>query len=68
MRKLQQFLNYQDGQEKRPTLAYNFRDYGIGTQILKNLGINKFRVITQNPGLKPLVGGYGVEVTEMVEL
>lgn len=67
-RKLQQFLDYQDGAEQRPTLAYNFRDYGIGTQILKNLGINKFRVITQSPDVKPVVGGYDVEVTEMVEL
>ncbi|WP_297985635.1 3,4-dihydroxy-2-butanone-4-phosphate synthase [uncultured Chryseobacterium sp.] len=68
MRKLQQFLDFQNGEVKRPTLASNFRDYGIGTQILKKLGINKFRVITQNPNLKPLVGGYDVEVTEMVEL
>ena len=68
MRKLQQFLDFQDGQEKRPTLASNFHDYGIGTQILKNLGINKFRVITQNVNQKPLVAGYDVEVTEMVKL
>ena len=68
MRKLQQFLDFQDGQEKRPTLASNFHDYGIGTQILKNLGINKFRVITQNINQKPLVAGYDVEVTEMVKL
>lgn len=68
MRKLQQFMDFQDGQEKRPTLASNFRDYGIGTQILKNLGINKFKVITQNPDVKPQVGGYDVEVTEMVQL
>lgn len=68
IRKLQQFLDFQDGQQKRPTLPYNFRDYGIGTQILKNLGINKFRVITQNVNQKPVVSGYDVEVTEMVEL
>ncbi len=68
MRKLQQFLDFQDGQELRPTLASNFRDYGIGTQILKNLGINKFRVITQTPDIKPQIAGYGVEVTEMVQL
>lgn len=68
MRKLQQFLNFQEGQESRPTLASNFRDYGIGTQILKNLGINKFRVITQNIDQKPLVAGYDVEVSEMVQL
>ncbi len=68
MRKLQQFLNFQDGQEKRPTLNSNFRDYGIGTQILKNLGLSKFRVITQNTNLKPIVAGYDVEVTELVQL
>ena len=68
LRKLQQFIDFQDGQEKRPTLASNFHDYGIGTQILKNLGITKFRVITQNVNQKPLVGGYDVEVTEMVQL
>ncbi len=68
MRKLQQFLDYQDGKEIHPTLAANFMEYGIGTQILKKLGITKFRVITQNPEHKPLVSGYGVEVTEMVAL
>ena len=68
LRKLQQFIDFQDGQEQRPTLASNFHDYGIGTQILKNLGITKFRVITQNVNQKPLVGGYDVEVTEMVQL
>ncbi len=68
MRKLQQFLDFQDGAQPRPTLAYNFRDYGIGTQILKNLGINKFRIISQHPDQKPLLGGYEVEVTEMVKL
>lgn len=68
MRKLQQFLDYQDGQEKKPTLSANFMEYGIGTQILKKLGITKFKVITQNIDNKPLVGGYGVEITEMVKL
>ncbi len=68
MRKLQQFLDFQDGQVNRPTVSANFMEYGIGTQILKKLGINKFRVISQNPNQKPLVSGYDVEVTEMVQL
>lgn len=68
LRKLQQFLDFQDGAEARPTLASNFRDYGIGTQILKNLGVKKFKVLTQSPHIQPQVAGYGVEVTEMVEL
>lgn len=68
MRKLQQFLNYQDGQVEKPTLSANFVEYGIGTQILKKLGITKFRVLTQNPTQKPVLSGYGVEITEMVQL
>ena len=68
MRKLQQFLNYQDGQVKKPTLSANYMEYGIGTQILKKLGITRFRVISQNPDQKPLVAGYGVEIAEMVKL
>ena len=66
--KIQHFLNFQDGTSEQPTIAPNFRDYGIGTQILKDLGINKFKVITQNPNIKPVISGYDVEVTEMVAL
>lgn len=68
MRKLQQFLDYQDGQVERPTLNANYKEYGIGTQILKKLGITKFRVISQNIDERPVISGYGVEITEMVQL
>lgn len=67
LRKLQQFNNLQDGQTP-PSIQPNFSEYGIGTQILKKLGITKFRVITQHPDQKPNVSGYGVEVTELVQL
>jgi len=66
--RIKHFLNFQDGTSEQPTIAPNFRDYGIGTQILKDLGINKFKVITQNPDIKPILSGYNVEVTEMVAL
>lgn len=68
LRKLERFNQYQDGKAVRPTAVANFMEYGIGTQILKKLGINKFRVITQNPDTKPVISGYGVEVVEMVKL
>ena len=44
----------------------NFRDYGIGAQILRDLGVRKMRLITNNP--RNLVGlsGYGLEVTASV--
>lgn len=68
LRKLQQFLNFQDGNAQQPSPSTNFKDYGIGIQILKDLGIEKFKVLTQNPGKKPIVSGYGVEITDMVQL
>ncbi|MDO4225170.1 MAG: 3,4-dihydroxy-2-butanone-4-phosphate synthase [Bergeyella zoohelcum] len=67
MRKLQQFLNQQAGQPL-PATSANYLEYGIGTQILKHLGINKFRIITQTPQQKPILSGYDVEVAEMVQL
>ena len=46
----------------------DLRDYGIGAQILSDLGIKKIRLMTNNP--KKIIGleGYGMEVTERVPL
>ncbi|HEX7511211.1 MAG TPA: GTP cyclohydrolase II, partial [Chitinivibrionales bacterium] len=44
------------------------RDYGIGAQILHDLGIRKVRLMTNNP--KKIIGlnGYGIEIVERVPL
>lgn len=68
LRKLEQFNMFQDGNSPRPTISANYMEYGIGTQILKKMGVSKFRVISQNPSVKPVVSGYDVEITEMVPL
>jgi 3,4-dihydroxy 2-butanone 4-phosphate synthase/GTP cyclohydrolase II len=46
----------------------DLRDYGIGAQILLDLGLSKIRILTNNP--KKIVGidGYGLSVTEQVPL
>jgi 3,4-dihydroxy 2-butanone 4-phosphate synthase/GTP cyclohydrolase II len=46
----------------------DLRDYGIGAQILRILGLTKVRLLTQHP--RKIVGleGYGVEVVEQVEI
>ena len=46
----------------------DFRDYGIGAQILRALGFGKIRLLTNNP--RKLVGleGHGLEIVEQVEI
>lgn len=46
----------------------DLRDYGIGAQILRDLGVGKMKLLTNNP--KKVVGlhGYGLEIVERVPL
>lgn len=53
---------------ERLGFAPDLRDYGIGAQILADMGIKKIRLMTNNP--RKIVGleGYGLEVVERVPL
>jgi 3,4-dihydroxy 2-butanone 4-phosphate synthase/GTP cyclohydrolase II len=44
------------------------RDYGIGAQILRHLGVSKMKLITNNPRKRAGLLGYGLEVTETVAI
>jgi 3,4-dihydroxy 2-butanone 4-phosphate synthase/GTP cyclohydrolase II len=46
----------------------DMRDYGIGAQILRDLGCSKIRVLTNNPGKFSALRGYGLEIVERVPL
>ena len=48
--------------------AADLRDYGVGAQILADLGVRKIRILTNNPGKRAGIGGYGVEIIERVPL
>ena len=46
----------------------DLRDYGIGAQILRDVGVRKIKIMTNNP--KKIIGleGYGMEVVERVPI
>jgi 3,4-dihydroxy 2-butanone 4-phosphate synthase/GTP cyclohydrolase II len=44
------------------------RDYGIGAQILRNLGVRRMRLMTNNPKKRTGLIGYGLEIVENVAI
>lgn len=44
------------------------RDYGVGAQILRDLGITKMRLLTNNPKKRSGLIGYGLEIVETVPI
>lgn len=46
----------------------DLRDYGIGAQILRELGVKKLRLVTNNPRKIIGIEGYGLEVVERVPI
>ncbi len=44
------------------------RDYGVGAQILRDLGISKMKLITNNPTKRAGLIGYGLEIVDSVAL
>jgi len=44
------------------------RDYGVGSQILYDLGVRSMRLLTNNPTKRAGIEGYGLSILEQVPL
>jgi len=44
------------------------REYGVGAQILRDLGISKIRLITNNPVKRAALEGYGLQIVENIPI
>ncbi len=53
---------------ERLGFAADQRDYGVGAQMLLDLGVRRMRLMTNNPGKYVALAGYGLEIVERVPL
>ena len=69
--KLREMERQQSQEETAPadaSLDMDHRDYGIGCQILRDLGIRRLRLLTNNPRKRIGLAGYGLELTEQTPI
>jgi 3,4-dihydroxy 2-butanone 4-phosphate synthase/GTP cyclohydrolase II len=69
--KLREMEHQQSQEETAPadaSLDMDHRDYGIGCQILRDLGIRRLRLLTNNPRKRIGLAGYGLELTEQTPI
>ena len=57
-----------DGEDVGPVEALGVPDYGIGMQILADLGVHDMRLITDNPVKRSGLEAYGLRIAELVPI
>jgi 3,4-dihydroxy 2-butanone 4-phosphate synthase / GTP cyclohydrolase II len=67
---LQRLKAYKAQQDRNTTPQYGMdaRDYGVGAQILNDLGVTKIRLITRSQKRRVGLIGYGLEIVENIAL
>ncbi len=54
--------------KKKLGIQMDYRDYGVGAQILRSLGVRKLRLLTNNPVKRVGLRSFGLEMTEEVPI
>ncbi|MEM8967963.1 MAG: 3,4-dihydroxy-2-butanone-4-phosphate synthase [Bacteroidota bacterium] len=70
--RLKEYQKKRDENERKTISALGLkmdkRDYGIGAQILRDLGVNKIKLITNHPVKRAGLQGYGLEIVDHIPL
>ncbi len=66
LKKLQQFKKFQQGKSDSPILPIDGKDYGIGAQIIKQLGIQNIRLISNTTKVLKAIEGYGIHIVDYI--
>lgn len=66
--KVNQFKDFQTGDQLTPLLKPDSLDYGTGAQIIKDLGITNIKLITQSPNKKRSLSGYDLEIVDYIQI
>lgn len=61
-------LLYLRSEEPKSQTPMDGRDYGVGAQILRALGLNKIKLLTNKPMKRVGIKGYGLEIVETIEI
>jgi len=48
--------------------AMDERDYGVGAQMLRALGVTKLRLMSNNPKKRAALKGYGLEIVDIIPI
>ncbi len=54
--------------DNNPSASTEQRDFGVGAQILRDLGVQKIKLMTSNPLKRVGLIGYGLEIVENIEM
>ncbi len=67
--KMNQFRQWVEGKSDTGIIPNDMKDYGIGAQIIQDLGIKKINLITRNPKDKQqTVGGFDIEIVDYTQI
>lgn len=68
LNKMNQFRQWVEGRAESGIIPNDMKDYGIGAQIIKDLGIKNVCLITRNPQAKQSIGGFEIEIVDYTQV